>query len=350
MDTPTFRILDIISSNIGDSLSINQLTEQIRNTFGSGHYANIYQKIHELKTEGFLNIELKGRSSNIKLNFQNYLLIDLLAEMEIEKKMNFLTQRTELFPLLTEMDKSLTDSCSIKSISSINSLQNIKLNRLEFLFFLRDTPDYHNATIELYKVMLKLQNKYNLKINNLIINKHDFLDLSTSDEINPIREAIAEKIVFFYPQAFWSEIKEIAERTEIRAIKSETKPGNISDLDLTYNLNGFGYREFGLHFTQGKKFCIEYIITTILLQDDARKLDAAAIILAKNSFNSHVLAFLSQKFQTAGKLMSILKILQENKPKPEIEKTIDILKAFNTEELPADEESIQQKLRLYNAL
>ncbi len=350
MDTPTFRILDTISSNIGDSLSINQLTEQIRNTFGSGHYANIYQKIHELKTEGLLTIEVKGRSSNIKLNFQNYLLIDLLAEMEIEKKMNFLTKRNELFPLLTEIDKSLTDSCSIKSIISINSLKNIKLNRIEFLFLLRDTPDYHNATIELYKDMLKLQNKYNLKINNLITNKHDFLDLSTSDEINPIREALTEKIAFFGTQAFWSEIKEIAEKTEIRAIKSETKPGNIPDSDLTNNLNRFGYREFGSHFTQGKKICIEYIITAILLQDDARKSDAAAVIIAKNQFKSNILAFLSQKFQTARKLKGILKILQEIKPTPEIEKTIDILKAFNTEELPADKESIQQKLRLYNAL
>jgi hypothetical protein len=350
MDTPTFRILDTISSNLGDSLSINQLTKRIKDTFGSGHYPNIYQKIQELKTERLLNIELKGNSSNIKLNFQNYLLTDLLAEMEIEKKINFLTQRSELFPLLTEMDKALTDSCSIKSISSINSLKNIKLNRIEFLFFLRDTPDYHNATIELYKDMLKLQNKYNLKINNLTINKHDFLDQSTLDEINPIREALAEKIAFFCPQAFWSEIKAITEKTEIRAIKSETKPGNISDSDLTYNLNRFGYSEFGTHFTQGKKFCIEYIITAILLHDDARKLEATAVILAKNSFKSNILAFLSQKYQTAGKLMGILKILQENKATPEIEETIDILKAFNTEELPADAESIRQKLRLYNAL
>ena len=350
MDASTLRILDTISSNIGDSLSINQLTERIKDVYGSAYYANIYQKLQNLKNEGILNLELIGRSSNIKLNFQNYLLIDTLAEMEIEKKKNFLTKRNELFSLLTEMDKSVTDNCAIKSISSINPSKNIKLNRIELLFLLRDTPNYHNETIELCRKMLKLQNKYNLKINNLIIDKHDFFDLTTSDEINPIREALNEKIILFCPQAFWSEIKEIAEKTEIRSIRSETKPVNISDLDLTYNLNRFGYREFGLHFTQGKKFCIEYITTAILLQEDARLTEAIPIVLAKNSFKSNILIFLSQKFNTTGKLLGLLKILHNIKPTREINETIELLETLNAREIPADEESIVQKLRLYNAL
>ena len=350
MDTPTLRILETISSNIGDPLSINKLTERIKDTYGSAYYANIYQKLQDLKNEGILNLELIGRSSNIKLNFQNYLLIDTLAEMEIEKKRNFLTDRNDLFPLLTEMDKTLTDTCTIKSISSINPSKNIKLNRMELLFLLRDIPNYHNETIELYREMLKLQNKYNLKINNLIIDKNDFSDLTTSDEINPLREALSEKIILFCPQAFWSEIKEIAQKTDIRTIRPETKPANISDLDLTYNLNRFGYREFGLKMAQGKKFCIEYITTAILLKEDARLIEAIPIVLAKNSFKSNILAFLSQKYDTSGKLLGLLKILQNMKPTREINETIELLETLNAKEIPADEESIMQKLRLYNAL
>ena len=270
--------------------------------------------------------------------------------MEIEKKRNFLTNRNDLFPLLTEMDKTLTDTCTIKSISSINPSKNIKLNKIELLFLLRDIPNYHNETIELYKEMLKLQNKYNLKINNLIIDKHDFLELTTSSEINPLREALSEKIILFCPQAFWSEIKEIAEKTEIRTIRPETKPANISDLDLTYNLNRFGYREIGLKMAQGKKFCIEYITTAILLKEDARLIEAIPIILAKNSFKSNILAFLSQKYDTSGKLLGLLKILQNLKPTREITQTIELLETLNAKEIPADEESIMQKLRLYNAL
>jgi hypothetical protein len=350
MDTPTLRILDTLSSNLGVSLSINQLTERIRETYGVAYYANIYQKLQKLKKEGILSLDLIGRSTNVKLNFQNYLLIDTLAEMEIQKKKNFLTKRNDQLLFLTEMAKSLNDSCTIRSVTSINPTKNVKLNRTELLFLLRETPEYHNMTVQIYKEMLKLQNKYNLKINSLIIDRNDFYDLTTSDEINPLREALSEETTFFCPQAFWSEIKQVAEKTEIKTIRAETKPANISDLDLTYNLNRFGYKEFGLQMVQGKKFCIEYITTAILLQDDARLIEAIPIILAKHTFKSNVMAFLSQKFETSGKLMGLLKILHTIKPTPETTETIDFLKTFNAREIPADKESILQKMRLYNAM
>ncbi|MGD0979238.1 MAG: hypothetical protein ABR962_08880 [Candidatus Bathyarchaeia archaeon] len=350
MDTPTLRILDTISSNLGDSISINQLTVRIREKYGTAHYANIYQKIQELKKEGLLSLDLMGRSSSIKLNFQNYLLIDTLAEMEIEKKKNFLTKRSDQLLFLTEIDKFFNDTCAIRSISSIDPTKNIKLNKTELLFLLRKTPEYHNETLQLYKEMLKMQKKYNLRINSLITDRDDFYDLISSDEINPLREALSEKISFFCPQAFWSDIKQVSEKTEIRSIKTETKPANFSGLDLAYNLCRFGYKEFGLQVSQGKKFCIEYITTAILLQEDARLMEAIPVILAKNSFKSNILAFLSQKFETSGKLMGLLKILHAIKPTRETSETIDFLETFEQEEIPADEESILQKMRLYNAM
>jgi len=270
--------------------------------------------------------------------------------MEIEKKKNFLTKRSDQLLFLTEIDKFVNDTCTIRSISSINPTKNIKLNKTELLFLLRKTPEYHNETLQLYKEMLKMQKKYNLRINSLIIDRDDFYDLITSDEINPLKEALSEKTTFFCPQAFWSEIKQVAEKTEIRSIKTETKPANFSGLDLTYNLCRFGYKEFGLQVSQGKKFCIEYITTAILLQEDARLIEAIPVILAKNSFKSNILAFLSQKFETSGKLVGLLKILHTIKPTRETTETIDFLETFEPEEIPADEESILQKMRLYNAM
>jgi len=349
MDTPTLRILDTISSHLGDSLSINQLTKRIKDTYGNAYYANIYQKLQELKKEGLLNLDNLGRSSIIKLNFQNYLLVDFLSEMEIEKKMEFLKDRNDLLIILTEMDKSLNETCAIKSISSINPAKNIKLNRIELLFLLRKTSYYHDETVRLYNEMLKLQNKYNLRIDSLILDEDDFSDIIRSDEVNPLREALFKKTTFFCPQAFWSEIREIAENTEIKSIETETRPASIPDLDIVYNLGRFGYKEFGLKIEQGKKFCIEYLITALLLLDDSRRLEAIPIVLAKNSFRSNLLAFLSQKFGTAGKLSSLLRILQKIKSSNEIDETLDILKIFNLEETPIDEQSILQKMRLYNA-
>jgi hypothetical protein len=350
MDTLTLRILETITSNMGDPLSINQLTERIKETYGSAYYANVHQKLQELKNEGTLTLEQIGRSSNIKLNFQNYLLIDTLAEMEIEKKRNFLTNRNELFSLLTEMDKALNGKCEIQSISAINLSKNIKLNKIELLILLRETSNYHKTTIEVCREMLKLQNKHNVKINNLIVNGQDFLELTTSNEINPVREALSEKIVFYGPQSFWSEIREIAQKTEIKTIGQKTKPASISQLDLMYNLNRLGYKEFGHQFTQGKNFCIEYVVTAILLQEDTRLTEAIPVVLAKNTFKSSVLAFLNQKYDTSGRLLGLLKILQNIKPTQENADTIELLETFNVKEIHADKESLMQKLRLYNVL
>ena len=350
MDKATIRILNTISSSIGDSLSINQLTQRIKATYGSAYYANIYQKLQELKSEGLLDLEPIGRSSSVKLNFNNYLLIDNLAEMEIEKKLDFLSKKKNLFSLLADMDEILTNKCSIKSVTAINPLKNVKLNRVELLFLLRETPDYLKETIELSEKMLNLERKYNLKISSLTLDKLDFIDLLTSDEVNPLREALSQQITLHNPQAFWSQIKEIAKKSQIRTIDAETKPLNISDSDLTFNLNRFGYSEFGASFMQGKKFCVEYITTMLLLREEARGIDAVAVILAKNRFNCNLLVFLSQKYQTAPRLSGILKILWQTNPKPEVNAAMEILKAVNLQELPADEVSIKQKLELYNAL
>jgi hypothetical protein len=350
MDLTTLRILETLASNLGGSLSINQLTERIKETYGTAYYANIYQKLQKLKKEDLLSLQPIGKSINVKLNFQNYLLIDTLSEMEIAKKKNFLTKRSDQISFLTEIEKIFADGYTVKSISSIRPTKNFKLNRVELLFLLRKTPQYHSEAIRLHTEMLKLQKKYNLKINSLIVDSDDFHCLITSDEINPLKEALSDKIAFFYPQAFWSEIKQISEKTDIKTLGAETKPADIPDLDLAYNLNRFGYREIGTHIAQGKKFCIEYIITAIFLRENARLNEAVPIILAKNNFKSNILAFLSQKFETAGLLLGLLKILQTIKPTRQTSEAIDILETLSTKEIPADKENILQKMGLYNAI
>jgi hypothetical protein len=350
MDNATIRILDTISSSIGDSLSINQLTNRIKDRYGSAYYANIYEKLQNLKSKDLLNMEPIGRSTSIKLNFENYLLIDTLSEMEIEKKIEFLSNKVNLCAFFAQMDKSLSEKCCIRSISAINPLKNIKLNRVELLTLLNQTPDYLNQTIELNKTTLNLQRKQNLKINNLILDPNDFFALLPSDEINPLREALSQQITLYNPQAFWSQIKDVAKKNQIKTLHAQTKPLSIPDSDLNFNLNRFGYREFGTTFVEGKKVCIEYITTSLLLREEARGLDAVAVILAKNSFNSSMLAFLSQKYEVSPRLIGILEVLRQNNLKPEVDNTVKILKAINPQELPADEESIRQKLELYNAL
>lgn len=350
MDKGTIRILDMISSNIGASLSINQLTNQIKGRYGSAYYANIYEKLQDLKNNGLLNLEPIGRSSSIKLNFDYYLLIDTLSGMEIEKKIEFLSKKTSLFSFFTEMDKYLSDKCYIRSISAINPLKNTKLNRIELLFLLNDTPESLSQTIDLNMITLGLQRKHNIKITSMILDKESFFGLLASNEINPVREALSQQITIYNPQAFWSQIKEIAQKDQIRTLHTETKPIGIPESDLNFNLNRFGYSEFGTSIVEGKKFCIEYITVSLLLREEARGLDAVAVILAKNSFNSNLLSFLSHKYEVSPRLLGILEVLQQTNAKSEVKNTLKILKAINPKELPADKESIRQKLELYNAL
>jgi hypothetical protein len=153
------------------------------------------------------------------------------------------------------------------------------------------------------------------------------------------------------PQAFWGEIRELLEKgSSIEIIEKQTRPFEIAEDDLIYNLVRFGYTEFGSKVRQANKYCIEYIITSLLTSGDVRRIEAIPIIIAKNGVNSNLLVFLSQKFGQAGKLMGLLKILEKTKHMKEVIKAIKMLEILNVNEIESDEEAILQKMRLYNAV
>jgi len=153
----------------------------------------------------------------------------------------------------------------------------------------------------------------------------------------------------FCPQSFWREIKSIKEKSKIRTVMDELKPTKISESDLFYNLNRFGYKEFGWKIQTGKKICIEYIITALLLKNNSRLFEATPIIISKNKFDANLLIFLCQKFQTSEKLLGLLKAIKEIKPENEIIKTIEILDSLQIKEAPTNKQDIIEKMRLYNA-
>jgi small-conductance mechanosensitive channel len=129
--------------------------------------------------------------------------------------------------------------------------------------------------------MEKIQSKHNIKIDCLTLTEEEFLDLLGSEEANPLKEMSSNKIAFFSPEDFCITIK-TALRKGIRIkTEEETNPAKISEKDLVYNLNRFGYKEFGQKIEEGKKICIEYIITSILLQENAMRIQATPILLTK---------------------------------------------------------------------
>ena len=348
-----FRILDILSTYLGNSFSINQLTEKIKEIYGTAYYANIYKKLHDLETQGILNLIKLGNSSIVALNFQNYLLTDFLAEMEIKKKIDLLERKTDLQMFLKEMDSYFSNMYSIKSICSIDSERNLKLNKMEYLCLLKYSDKELNLPDEKEKIhegFRKLQDMYNIRIDSLILHEREFSDFLESDEINPIKEILSKKTIFSCPQAFWNDIREIFEKgIEIKTEKNEIKPAEILERDLIYNLARFGYKEFGSRVRQGQKICIEYIITALLMQSDARRIEAIPIIMAKYKFNSELLIFLSQKLGLSERLLGLLKILSNISQKKEVDKAIKLLETFDVNEIEGDKSSILKKMRLYNA-
>jgi len=194
-----------------------------------------------------------------------------------------------------------------------------------------------------------LQNIHNIKIDYLILTENEFLELIKSEDSNPLKDMFEDKIAFFSSQNFWITIKTALRNIRIKTEK-ETNPAKITNQDLIYNLNRFGYKEMGQKMEQGKKICIEYIITSVLLEDDARRIDAIPIFLIKNKINYNLLMFLCKKYEKEEKLLGILKVLNKVKENEETKNAIRILEAVGTTEIKANEKSILEKMRLYNAI
>lgn len=350
-----FRILDILSREIGNSISIRQIAAKILDTYGSGDYKNIYAAIKEMEKKKIIILEQAGKSSITRLNFENYLITDLLAEMELMRKQDFLSGKQEMQMLMMEIDTLLHNLPFIKSISLMSPERNTKLNKAELLFHLKNPnrKSTEETKIEINEIMTSLQRMHNIRIDHLILEDEMFLDLLKSNESNPAREMLHNKIAALYPQGFWMSIRgEILRGSKIIAEENETNPAKITEEDLVFNLARFGYTEFGPKIKEGKMICIEYIITAILFHNDARRIDAIPIIIAKNSkkTNYDLLLFLARKYNFEGRILGILRTLRNlvAHGMKAIDEPIRLLETMKIEEIKADKRNMKEKLRLYN--
>lgn len=356
MNESMYRILDIITRNLGKPMSIHELTGKMEQTYGGAYYANIYEKIHKLAQENIITISKSGRSSIISPYFENYLLIDLLAEMELIRKQDFLRGKQEMQMLMMEIDTLLHNMPFIKSISLMNPERNAKLNKTEIMFHLKSTNRKSTEIkIEISTIMTNLQRMHNIKIDYLILEGEIFLNLLKSSESNPVREMLHNKIAILYPQGFWMSIREeILRGAMVIAEENETHPAKINEEDLIFNLTRFGYIEFGSKIKQGKPICIEYIISAIMFHNDARRMDAIAIILAKNSEKTSydLLLFLARRYSFEGKMLGIFKALRDLVIHgiSNIDEPIRLLETLKIEEIKANTKSMKEKLRLYNVI
>ncbi|MDG6995827.1 MAG: hypothetical protein JRN52_07885 [Nitrososphaerota archaeon] len=361
LDATTFKILDALLTEMGSPISINELTKKIGRSYGRAYYANIYRKIQSLTKEKITSLERVGNTSIASLNFENPITVDLLTEMDLRKKQGIFQRRPRLQILLTSIQESFADFGSIMSISLIDPEKNMKLNRAEFLILVR-TPVHRKRVVhttmtdeitDIYRTMKSLQSRFNIRIHHLALPSDEFLDLLRAREINPLREILGSPMTnFFSPQSFWFEIALASkEGIQIKLLKSETSPFEITEDELVYNLARFGYRELGPRIIKSADICIELIITSILLKGVARRIEAIPILLAKNEPNYNLLIFLSEKYGVSSKLLGLLKSLEKERisstPRKE---AITILESIGTkEEIGTKKIDMFEKLRLYSS-
>lgn len=350
MDEATFRILDTLSRELGNMISIHQLTSKIKQYHGTAYYARTYNKLKELSKQGLINITKAGRSSIPSLNFASYALPDLLSEIEMRKKRELLDRSKALRPLLIDMEAYARSNSRIESISLIDPERNARLNRAEFLVLMRNFGESRSdETKSVYKMMRDAQSMCNVRADGLLLSPEDFADMLASDEINPLREMLSNKITFYAPQAFWAEIAVILARGyRIRLRSMETNPAKIAENDLIFNLNRFGYRELGPRIEEGEKICIEYIIVSLMMKGDARRINTIPAIVSKNKVNRSLLVFLSQKYGLSGRLLGLLRAMHKIEPEEKTAIAMSILEELSSKEIRADEEAIARNMRLYN--
>lgn len=359
MDETTFKILDILASDLGLPTSIRALAERIQRKYGSGYYANVYKKLQQLTHENTVKIQVAGKTSLVDLNFSEYITVDLLSEMEIKKKLELLKGRPELEMLFLELDTYLRGFIFVRSISIINAEKNLKLNRVELLIVVRG----HGTSLfpeesevkSLHAMLQTLQSIHNLKLDYLVITDQKLIDsLATTHEVNPIREMMPNRTTAFYgPQNFWNTIRVgIDAGLQLRVLEGETVPAKIPEADLAFNLAKAGYKEMGATVVGGKNICAEYIVTAVMAQGNARRVEAVPVILAKQSdrVNYDILLFLAQKYKLSEMLLGLLKAYTEVVSDKRAKDAVEIMDLLKIKEAPVDKKSILEKMKLYNAI
>ena len=100
LDETTLKIVDVLSRQIGKTVSINELKNKIEESYGSANYSGIYSKIQSLTEEEITTLETAGKASLVSLNFKNWFTADLLSLTDIWRKMEVLKTHPELQSLV----------------------------------------------------------------------------------------------------------------------------------------------------------------------------------------------------------------------------------------------------------
>lgn len=346
MNGTELRVLEAMSRRVGDPVSIRQLTSEIEEESGPAYYPNIYRALSSLQKEGIVTMEKQGKASIPALNFANYLLLDTLTEMELQKKQEFLRKWPDAWGLFESLERELGDMPSVGTILLLDPERNVKLNRAEPLVLMEGKDKAHEGKVE--KVAHEIGARLNVRVEPLVVAGSELIERLRSPEKNPFKEMIPDMVVLHMPQKFWRLIRNaVVHGVRIGFDLDRTDPSKIGEKDLVHNLAKLGYRELGSEAEGGQDFSVEYIVSSVLLGGNERRVAAVPVLLAKNEIDYSLLVFLSQKYGFAEKLLGTLVALIKVAPSREIERAVAAMSGGGVIPAKMDEAHVRQALRLY---
>ena len=347
MDETEFKIVDALSRDPDERISISALTRDIHRLHGTAHYPNIYNSLQRMHEEGIIEIERTGNSSLVSLNIGNMQTIDALTEMEIRRKRILVAKWKDLRRLLESISTELP-TCQA---SLIDAERNVKLNRAELLIQLPDCPSDARLSEDIFRKLREIEGRLNIRIDPLMLDEAEFRALLAARDRNQLKEMLSRHVAMQASDLLWNRIRNAwAHGIRIHFDSDETIPAKISEEDLIHNLARFGYTEFGTRIGEGGDIGIEYIVIALLLNGNARRIQAIPVILAKNKAIYSLLLFLARKHGLQGELYGLLSALAKHKEDDDLRRALRFLEKSNVREVKVNDASIEKTMRTYNAL
>ncbi|MBA3750695.1 MAG: hypothetical protein H0X03_07400 [Nitrosopumilus sp.] len=295
------------------SFSINGLVKKLQENYNRGTYATINKRIKIMEKQEKILTKKLGKAILINLNFSNSSLLNSLNELENYKR-DMIIAEYPIFKEISDQLISIFDKEYLHSFYCSYTKSNLRRNRIELtIITLKEISKTEKQ--ELSISINSIATIKNIRIDYLILTVNKYNVLLQTEEFNHINETLYNRIVLLYSNNFWKSIVPILSELEKIDLKydnnyqTETDLSEISEEVIIYNLNRFGYTEFGSQHKIDKKISNEYLIITILLKSNQRWLYSIKIIMDRNQYklNLALLVFLCKKYSLLEKLIEIIK-------------------------------------------
>lgn len=318
MEVMQYRILDALARSLGESLSIRGLAARITKYHGTGAYPNVYREVQAMRDRGWLRIDEAGRSHTVHLAFPA--CRDLMAQRELRRLQAFLDAQPRQAGFIEDLHAVLLAEAAAGLL--VDPERGAKANR-STLLALTDRP------LDLLEALQGVAGHRQVAIDAAPMTSDELRDLASMDAWSPIPDWIRGGIAFHHPQATWHALGDV---------KAWPHPGDAPGLDdALASLRGHGFRELGAP-TSKRRVCVEEAAAQLIATREARRLAAAAVILAKNRFSPGLLHALASRRHVASESLAILRIA-----KPQ-DASVSFLEASGFEAAKIDEDHIASVL------